>query len=231
MRNLEDFIYESYLIDMVEEGEIWDNIKYNIKKKINNWINKIFGSNDSEFEEKFEPVYQKFQKMSSEEFKEYVNKNVDIKKCLVKISREKEIEKIFKYVIQPNYEDKTGFYEFDLNNIDFKKSDIIVIYAIDNSGKNNLLYIPCCLIEVNKEENEHNIFNIYKLQILTEFSEILDINKVIELIIKNLKVENIYVKEKKNKDLYNKLVNDCKFEKTLGNDSINIAQKIIEKEK
>lgn len=234
MKNLEDYIYESYvqsyLIDMVEEGEIWNNIKYNIKRKINNWINKLFGLKDDEFEEKFEPVYQKFQKMSSEEFKDYAKKIFNIKKCLVRFSRKSEIEKIFKYIIPANYEDKIGFYEFDLNKIDFEKSKIISIFSVDNNDK-NILYVPCCLIEINGKEYENKTLNIYKLQILTEFNELLDIEKTIELLTTNLEVERIYVEENKNKDLYNKLVNDCKFEKTLGNDSINIAQKIIKKEK
>ena len=232
MRKLEDYIYESYvqsyLIDMVEEGEIWDNIKYNIKQKINNWINKLFNSDDeNEFKEKFELVHKKYTEMSSEEFKTYVEKFFNIKKCVVNIANKKEIERIFNYVIEPNYEDKIGFYEFDLNKIDFEKEKIISIYTIDNNEKSPL-YIPCCLIQVNSKEYENNILNIYKLQILQEFSEILDINNVIELITKNLKLEKIYVEEKKNKDLYNKLINDCDFEKTLGNDSINIAQKTYE---
>ena len=87
---------------------------------------------------------------------------------------------------------------------------------------------------VNSKNNGDDI-EIIKLQVIQEFLKYLPVKNVIKLLKESNEFTNgakrLVVKEKKNKDLYNQVINDCKFEKLYEKDENIAALKLNEESK
>ena len=229
MVSLEDYIKEIEISEnyyVMEEG-IWQRIK--------NWFKNLFKSSDDDDywdwfngKDKSEKI-KNARKLSGEEKKEYddiVKTQFKGKDC--KIIPIKD-ENVFNGIIkpkgaEPDEKSNSGFWKF-----------------LDQPFKNDktqLYHYAVCWVGAEEKKKDANGFidypalitfyrhgyniNILKMQILKEYDNILNYGDLISLIEKNVpslfrKAKYIQFFEKNDKDIYEKLINDCEFETEYSN--------------
>lgn len=229
MVSLEDYIKEIEISEnyyVMEEG-IWQRIK--------NWFKNLFKSSDDDDywdwfngKDKSEKI-KNARKLSGEEKKEYDNivktqfKGKDCKIIPIKD------ENVFNGIIkpkgaEPDEKSNSGFWKF-----------LDQPFKID---KTQLYHYAVCWVGAEEKKKDANGFidypalitfyrhgyniNILKMQILKEYDNILNYGDLISLIEKNVpslfrKAKYIQFFEKNDKDIYEKLINDCEFETEYSN--------------
>jgi len=219
MKSLQQYIYEH--VDNVNEGEIWDAIK--------NWFKNFFDSSDKKFNR-----YDSEEGLTGSNLSNYIDwlqDNFEISDTqLRKIIDHKELKKIvYPNGIEPNYEEKLGFYEF-IDNVSDKEDETEywgLFYSNDEC--NDTIAI------VNILRNG-NVIEILNIQIIKEFIDLVPLQKLIDILKSNkefMSTSSIFqIKKEKNKELYNKLINDCNFKEEYDkNNNENVAKLNIEKKK
>ena len=209
---------QEYLIEHLDEGKIWDSIK--------NWFKSLFEPSDKEFD-RYGKEENRIEGEKLVKFKKYLEENFSEEYINIQLfDNLKNLNKvIYPNGIEPNKEENFGFYEFT-EELDDKTQYFGLIYE-DKNVKDT-----ACLInsKINKEDIE-----IIKLQVIQEFIKYLPIKNVIKLLKKSNEfvgsAQRLTVKEKVNKNLYNQVINDCKFEKLYENDENIAALKLNEESK
>lgn len=233
MRSLQEYIIES---QQIEEGKILDSIK--------NWFKNLFAPSNKKFDRYGEDndipnryndynntdlSNNKFSGDNLIEFEEYINSNFSISKCKVLNILQRNLEKIIMpHGVKPDNTQKTGFYNF-IDNLKSKENltYLGILYEDDNVRD------ICSLVQYIKIGN---LFKILNYQTLEEYSKVMTIKNVIDLLIDYLKkynqknsqsqVTRITIdKNDDTIDLFNKLVNDCNF--TINKDSSKKNEKDI----
>lgn len=197
---------QEYLIENIDEGKIWDSIK--------DWFKSLFDSKSNKQYSRYVDVDDENYISGSNlnNYKSYLKDNFDKNDIKLKDLTDVELKKVvFPGGVEPSKEYDFGFYDFiDYKNDEYyKESNYIgLLYNNDDVSDTSALV----QIKYNDEELE-----IIKLQIINEFENILSISDIINMIIKNKEIINnckfITVNETINKNLYNKVINDCKFKK------------------
>ena len=200
---------QEYLLENLDEGKIWDSIK--------EWFKSLFEPSDKEFD-RYGKETNRIEGGNLVKFKKYLEENFTEDNIKIQLfENQKNLNKvIYPNGIEPNEDEEFGFYEFT-GELD-KESDYFGLIYEDSNVKDT-----ACL--VNSKSNSKDI-EIIKLQVIQEFIKYLPIKNVIKLLKESNEFVNgakrLVVKEKKNKDLYNQVINDCKFEKLYENEE-NIA--------
>lgn len=200
---------QEYLLENLDEGKIWDSIK--------EWFKSLFEPSDKEFD-RYGKETNRIEGGNLVKFKKYLEENFTEDNIKIQLfENQKNLNKvIYPNGIEPNEDEEFGFYEFT-GELD-KESDYFGLVYEDRNVKDT-----ACL--VNSKSNSKDI-EIIKLQVIQEFIKYLPIKNVIKLLKESNEFVNgakrLVVKEKKNKDLYNQVINDCKFEKLYENEE-NIA--------
>jgi len=209
---------QEYLIEHLDEGKIWDSIK--------GWFKSLFEPSDKEFD-RYGKEENRIEGEKLVKFKKYLEENFSEEYIKVQLFDDfKNLNKvIYPNGIEPNEEEKFGFYEFT-GELDKETQYFGLIYDEKNVKD------TACL--VNSKLNKDDI-EIIKLQVIQEFTKYLPIKNVIKLL-KNSnefigQSKRFIVKEKVNKNLYNQVINDCNFEKLYENDENIAALKLNEESK
>ena len=200
---------QTYLIENLDEGKIWDSIK--------DWFKSLFEPSDKDFD-RYGKEQNRIEGENLVRYKKYLEENFTESAIRIeKIEKLKDLNKIIRpNGTEPSVEEKFGFYEF-ADKLDDKTDYFGLVYD-DSKVKDT-----ACL--VNSKVNDKGL-EIMKLQVIQEFSKYLPIRIVIKLLKESKEFigesKTLVVKEKTNKDLYNQVINDCKFEKKYEDDE-NIA--------
>ena len=209
---------QEYLLENLDEGKIWDSIK--------NWFKNLFEPSDKEFD-RYGKETNRIEGGNLVKFKKYLEENFTEDNIKIQLfENQKNLNKvIYPNGIEPNEDEEFGFYEFT-GELD-KESDYFGLVYEDRNVKDT-----ACL--VNSKSNGEDI-EIIKLQVIQEFIKYLPVKNVIKLLKESNEFVNgakrLVVKEKKNKDLYNQVINDCKFEKLYENEENIAALKLNEESK
>jgi len=209
---------QEYLLENLDEGKIWDSIK--------EWFKSLFEPSDKEFD-RYGKETNRIEGGNLVKFKKYLEENFTEDNIKIQpFENQKNLNKvIYPNGIEPNEDEEFGFYEFT-GELD-KKSDYFGLVYEDSNVKDT-----ACL--VNSKSNNKDI-EIIKLQVIQEFIKYLPVKNVIKLLKESNEFVNeakrLVVKEKKNKDLYNQVINDCKFEKLYENEENIAALKLNEESK
>ena len=209
---------QEYLIEHLDEGKIWDSIK--------GWFKSLFEPSDKEFD-RYGKEENRIEGEKLVKFKKYLEENFSEEYIKVQLFDDfKNLNKvIYPNGIEPNEEEKFGFYEFT-GELDKETQYFGLIYDEKNVKD------TACL--VNSKLNKDDI-EIIKLQVIQEFTKYLPIKDVIKLLKKSNEFirqsKRFIVKEKVNKNLYNQVINDCNFEKLYENDENIAALKLNEESK
>ena len=209
---------QEYLLENLDECKIWDSIK--------EWFKSLFEPSDKEFD-RYGKETNRIEGGNLVKFKKYLEENFTEDNIKIQpFENQKNLNKvIYPNGIEPNEDEEFGFYEFT-GELD-KKSDYFGLVYEDSNVKDT-----ACL--VNSKSNNKDI-EIIKLQVIQEFIKYLPVKNVIKLLKESNEFVNeakrLVVKEKKNKDLYNQVINDCKFEKLYENEENIAALKLNEESK
>lgn len=209
---------QEYLIENLDEGKIWDSIK--------GWFKSLFEPSDKEFD-RYGKDTNRIEGGNLVKFKKYLEENFSEEYIKVQLFDDfKNLNKvIYPNGIEPNEEENFGFYEFT-GELDKETQYFGLVYDEKNVKD------TACL--VNSKPNKDDI-EIIKLQVIQEFTKYLPIKNVINLLKKSNEFigqsKRFIVKEKVNKNLYNQVINDCKFEKLYENDENIAALKLNEESK
>lgn len=209
---------QEYLIEHLDEGKIWDSIK--------GWFKSLFEPSDKEFD-RYGKEENRIEGEKLVKFKKYLEENFSEEYIKVQLFDDfKNLNKvIYPNGIEPNEEEKFGFYEFT-GELDKETQYFGLVYDEKNVKDTTCL--------VNSKPNKDDI-EIIKLQVIQEFTKYLPIKDVIKLLKKSNEFigqsKRFIVKEKVNKNLYNQVINDCKFEKLYENDENIAALKLNEESK
>lgn len=209
---------QEYLLENLDEGKIWDSIV--------GWFKNLFEPSDKEFD-RYGKEANRIEGENLVKFKKYLEENFTEEN--IEIQQFENLKNLNKVIypngIEPNEDEEFGFYEFT-GELD-EKSDYFGLIYKDKNVKDT-----ACL--VNSKSNGEDI-EIIKLQVIQEFVKYLSIKNVIKLLKGSNEFVNeakrLVVKEKKNKDLYNQVINDCKFEKLYEKDENIAALKLNEESK
>lgn len=233
MRSLQEYIIES---QQIEEGKILDSIK--------NWFKNLFTPSNKKFDRYGDDndtpnrynnynntdfSNNKFSGDNLIEFEEYINSNFSISKCKVLNILQRNLEKIIMpHGVKPDKTQNIGFYNF-IDNLKSKENltYLGILYEDDNVRD------ICSLLQYVRLGN---LFKILNYQTLEEYSKVINIKNVIDLLIDYLKkynqknsqsqVTRITIdKNDDTVDLFNKLVNDCNF--TINKDASKKNEKDI----
>lgn len=209
---------QEYLLENLDEGKIWDSIK--------DWFKSLFEPSDKEFD-RYSKDENSIEGENLIKYKKYLEDNFSEENIKIqKFTNLKDLKKaIYPNGIEPNREENFGFYEFT-DELD-KESDYFGLVYENSNVKDTT-----CL--VNSKNNGDDI-EIIKLQVIQEFLKYLPIKDVIKLLKESNEftsgAKRLVVKEKKNKDLYNQVINDSKFEKLYENEENIAALKLNEESK
>lgn len=217
MKSLQQYIYESIDND-VNEGKIIDAIK--------NWFKSLFEPSDKQFNRFNEDHALKGSNLSN--YIDYLKENFEISKIKVNKIEDKKYLKDIVYPngVEPNYEQQLGFYDFiDNANNEKDKTQYIGLFFEDSECTD----VPA-LINYKKEGEA---INIIKIQIIKEFIDFISLNQLINLIKTEKEFiedsKTLFIKKDTNKELYNKLVNDCNFKEEYDkSNNENIAKLSLE---
>jgi len=215
MITLQEYLIEH--LDDIHEGQIWDSIK--------GWFKSLFEPSDKEFD-RYGKDTNRIEGGNLVKFKKYLDENFSEKYIKIKQFDQKSLEKVIRpNGVEPNEEEKFGFYEFN-GKLDEKSQYFGLVY------NNKNVKDTACLIN---SKNNGNDIEIIKLQVIQEFNKYLPIKNVIKLLKKSNEFvgqsKRFIVKEKVNKNLYNQVINDCDFEKLYENGENIAALKLNEKSK
>jgi len=210
---------QEYLIEHLDEGKIWDSIK--------NWFKNLFEPSDKEFD-RYGKDTNRIEGGNLVKFKKYLEDHFTEESINIKQFDQKSLNKIIRpNGIEPNEEEKFGFYEFSGKLDEKDESNYFGLIYEDKNVKDT-----SCLVN---SKNNGNDIEIIKLQVIQEFTKYLHIKNVIKLLKSSKEFINnsnrLVVKEKVNKNLYNQVINDCDFEKLYENDENIAALKLNEKSK
>ena len=209
---------QEYLIEHLDEGKIWDSIK--------GWFKSLFEPSDKEFD-RYGKEENRIEGGKLVKFKKYLEENFSEEYIKIKLFDDfKNLNKvIYPNGIEPNKDENFGFYEFT-DELDKETQYFGLVYEDKNVKDTASL--------VNSKLNKDDI-EIIKLQVIQEFTKYLPIKDVIKLLKKSNEFigqsKRFIVKEKVNKNLYNQVINDCKFEKLYENDENIAALKLNEESK
>lgn len=217
MKSLQQYIYESIDND-VNEGKIIDAIK--------NWFKSLFEPSDKQFNRFNEDNALKGSNLSN--YIDYLKENFEISKIKINKIEDKKYLKDIVYPngVEPNYEQQLGFYDFiDNANNEKDKTQYIGLFFEDSECTD----VPA-LINYKKEGEA---INIIKIQIIKEFIDFISLNQLIDLIKTEKEFiedsKTLFIKKDTNKELYNKLVNDCNFKEEYDkSNNENIAKLSLE---
>lgn len=222
MKTLQDYILESIENDELNEGKIWDAVK--------KWWNNLFEPSDK----KYDKYAGKMDNVAQHEYVQKINDSFNIKNVSIKQIDPKSLNKIVKpNGEEPNKIDNIGFWKFVDEKIK-TNNPYIKIYGFiyeDSDIKDT-----CALLKVNT--NVDNVIDGYteiqNLQIINYYNNVFPLTKLVNTIKHNMttifnKSEGLFIKKDIDKDLYEKLVNDCGFVKETINGNINIAKLDIKK--
>lgn len=217
MKSLQQYIYESIDND-VNEGKIIDVIK--------NWFKSLFEPSDKKFNRFDEEHDLKGSNLSN--YIDYLKENFEINKIKVNKIEDKKYLKDIVYPngVEPNYEQQLGFYDFiDNVNNEKDKTQYLGLFFEDSECTD----VPA-LINYKKEEEA---INIIKIQIIKEFIDFISLNQLIDLIKTEKEFiedsKTLFIKKDTNKELYNKLINDCNFKEEYDkSNNENIAKLSLE---
>lgn len=200
---------QEYLLENLDEGKIWDSIK--------DWFKNLFEPSEKEFD-RYSEDENGIEGENLVKFKKYLEDNFSEENIKIqKFENHKDLKKvIYPSGTEPNKDEEFGFYEFT-GELD-KESDYFGLIYEDSSVKDTSSL-------VNSKTSGEDV-EIIKLQVIQEFIKFLPVKNVIKLLKESNEFINgtkrLVVKEKKNKDLYNQVINDSKFEKLYENGE-NIA--------
>lgn len=193
---------QSYLIDNIDEGKIWNAIK--------DWFKDLF--NDNKKYSRYATGKNELSGSNLTNYKEYLQENFDKKSLkLYKLNDRELKEVVYPGGVMPSKEYNFGFYEF----LDYKedknyKDSEYIGYLYNTKDVSD----AAVLLQI-KYSNVY--IEIIKLQIIEEFEKLLTIEDIIKLLSKNKEIINNYkyivVNESTNKNLFNQVINDCKFKK------------------
>ena len=200
MKTLQEYIIENIDQD-INEVKVWDTIK--------NWFKSLFEPTDRKFD-RYNPDND-ISGLALDEYIEYLDDNFNEKYLKFKKIDKKELKKmVYPNNIEPNKDGEIGFYNF-IDNID-KDDDNTLYFAFIYDEKN--IKDTVCLINCSNKDNKIELLNI---QILKEYIKFLPIKRIISKIIKDEtfidSAKSIFIQEKTDKNIYNQLINDCKFSK------------------
>lgn len=218
MKRLQDYILEELEYNNeINEGKIWNAIK--------KWWNNLFYSSGDK-------TYDRYSKdFDSDLRNEYVielkNKfslnNIRIKKI---VNNQALREIVNPNGTKPDIKKNTGFTDF----IDETISKDYVIYGIsyitdDISDTAALIKVKNC---DSSFKEFSNYLEILKIQIINEFTNVLSVNDTLNKFAKSIINDGfIYKYNDKNKELYNVLLDECKFNKTRLKDNTKVVYKKI----
>lgn len=217
MRTLQDYILESIENDEINEGKIWNAIK--------KWWNDLFEPTDK----KYDRYASKMDNVTQQEYKEKIKNTFKTNNITIKQIDPKSLNTIIKpNGEEPNKETNTGFWKFTNERVVTANADT-KFYAFiyeDSDIKDTI-----ALLKVDTSNNGflEKYVEILNLQIIDYFYNVFSIDKMIKFIKDNsVKLfadkTGIFIKKKTDKELYEKLINDCEFEKTTINNTINVAK-------
>jgi hypothetical protein len=209
---------QEYLTENINEGAILDSIK--------KWFKSLFEPSDKEFD-RYGKDKNRIEGENLVKFKKYLEDNFTEES--IEIQQFEDFKKLNKAIypngVEPNKDENFGFYEFT-GELDEKSQYFGLIYK-DKNVKDT-----ACL--VNSKTGGDDV-EIIKLQVIQEFTKYLPIKNVINLLKKSSEfvgsAKRLIVKEKVNKNLYNQVINDCKFEKLYENSENIAALKLNEESK
>lgn len=220
MKSLQEYILEELEYNNeINEGKIWNAIK--------KWWNNLFYSSGDK-------TYDRYSKdFDSDLRNEYVielkNKfslnNIRIKKI---VNNQALREIVNPNGVKPDIKKNTGFTDF----VDETISKDYVIYGIsyitdDISDTAALIKVKNC---DSSFKEFSNYLEILKIQIINEFANVLSINEILNKFAKSIVNDGfIYKYNDKNKELYNVLLDECKFNKTRLKDNTKVVYKKIAK--
>ena len=228
------------LQDYIKEIEISENYYVNeagIWQKIKDWFKGLFSFNKNDNEDYYDwfsgvnnsDKVRNARKLKGSEKKEYddiVKTNFKGKDC--KIIPIKD-EKVFKGIIspkgaEPDEKSNSGFWKFVDQPFKNEKTELyhyaVCWVAAEDKKKDSKAFLDYpALITFYRHGYDVNILN---MQILKEYDNILNYGNLISLIEKNVpslfrKAKYIQFFEKNDKDIYEKLINDCDFESEYNN--------------
>lgn len=222
MKTLQDYILESIENDKLNEGKIWDALK--------KWWNNLFEPSTK----KYDKYAGKMDNIAQHDYEQKINDSFDIKNISMRQIDPASLDKIVKpNGEEPNKLDNTGFWKFVDEQIKTNNPDIKIYGFIyeDSDIKDT-----CALIKVNttKDNIIDDYIEIKNLQIINYYNKVFPLTKLIDNIKHNMvkffdKSSGLFIKKTTDKDLYEKLVNDCDFVKETINGNINIAKLDIKK--
>lgn len=210
MKSLQEYLIEELEYNDVNEGKIWDAIK--------EWFANLFSPSTKKYDRfRYDPdEYDKiFRGDNIEKYKKYLTSNFKLDKCKLMFVEQKNVKKIIApNDMIPNEDDKLGFYKFieDCLTKELNKNDMFFALCYEDAEVKDVL----ALIKGRKDKFD---LNLLKVQIITEYEKLIKLQNVIEFLLnsKDILKDKDFVKvkclEKDNKELYNKLLNDCDFTK------------------
>lgn len=218
MKSLQEYIIEAVEYDEINEGKIWDAIK--------NWWNNLFSSSDKKYD-----VYSgKLDPQTREEYISDLKQTFDIRKLKLTKVNPSSLDKIVNPSgVKPNKETNDGFWQFTTDNISNDSSTSIygLSYVTDDISDTPVLF----KVKKSSIDLYNDYLELIKIQIIDEYNNVLPLNKVIQFILDSNILTNhkgmICLKDV-NKELYNKLFNDCDFIKETVNNK-NLVKFTLDK--
>jgi hypothetical protein len=228
------------LQDYIKEIDISNNYYVNeegVWQKIKNWFKGLFSFSKDDDEDYYDwfsgdnnsdkiKNARKLKGTEKNEYEEIVKANFKGKDCKIVPIKD---EKVYKGIISPegatpDEKTNTGFWKY----IDqpFKNDKVeLYHYAVcwigaESKKKDSKAFLDYPAL-ITFYRHGYNI-NILRMQILKEYDNILNYEDLIKLIEKNVptlfrKAKYIQFAEKNDKDVYEKLINDCEFESEYNN--------------
>lgn len=218
MKTLQEYIIESIENDQIDEGKVWDAIK--------SWFKNLFKGSTK----KYDRWNDNFDGVANANFKTYIGENFNLSSVEIKLVPNNDVMDIVKPLGHtPTKENNDGFWKFvdDTPTLEQSKKIKYFSFMYNDKSTND----ACALMKINTEPRGkvlNNYFEIINIQIREEYITKLTLDKVVKLIKNSSEIRKLgksgmfiykYTTEKNgylehdNTDVYNKLLNDCGFEK------------------
>lgn len=219
MQSLQDYILESY--EDVNEGKVWDSIK--------KWFSNLFTPSSK----KYDRFAKDFDDKTNADYITYLKSSFNEKHLTVKkITSNSILQKVIHPLnTTPSKVENRGFWkfaDFEYKNESFER--LFMFEYEDGVATKDVIALIYSTAYKDVPEFE-KFFEIKKLQILPDLEEILTLPKLIKVYKKFIvtttrdQMDGIYIAKNSDPDLYQKLINDCGFEKVTIN-SRNYAKSI-----
>lgn len=205
MQSLQDYILENYDIN---EGKVWDAVK--------KWFKELFTPSTK----KYDRYAKDFDASTRSAYMEYLKQtfsrnNITIKKIL----SDSDLAKIVKpNNIQPSQIDNKGYWKFDGFKLRKIQQERLFTFVYEDKSVKDVIALLYST-SFNDVSGLEKYFEIKKLQILPELENIYSLRDCMQDYIKFLKntmtqqSKGIYISKSTDPNLFNKLINDCEFEK------------------